>query len=396
MSPVDRTSFPSHGETQEAAIVPWICVSFFIFAALWSHASLTSEVSLVVVFVSALFSSVAGFAFSPLAGSVLFHVEPDPVPIVKIILVASIAQQSYCIWRLRGHIKSFEFMPYLIGSLSTLPLGLLLLLRTNATIYLPILGGLLAAYGMFAVVRPIIRAGGNPLIGRIAMGALGGLTGGLAAFPAAFVTIWCQAQGFGKERQRSIVQPFILINQLWMYIFYDDVCIPLENIVGEVNGGWKVLTGALAFERGLVGGGIVLKVAHAFEQLRKHLIATQGDRPAPCSDPLVRDRIAVLASEIEVGRQLMMHCAELASDGITPPEYGAISKVFSSELMERFGEAALAILGMRAALSEQMPGAIDNGRFEQNLRHSLMWVISIGTNEIQRSLIAQRALGLPR
>jgi alkylation response protein AidB-like acyl-CoA dehydrogenase len=179
-------------------------------------------------------------------------------------------------------------------------------------------------------------------------------------------------------------------------IFYDDVRIPLENIVGEINGGWKVLTGALAYERGLVGGGIVLKVAHAFEQLRRHVMATGGDRPPPGQDPIVRDKMATLACEIEVGRQLMMHCAELAADGVTPPEYGAISKVYAGELMERFGEAALDILGMRAAVSEQMPGAIDNGRFEQNLRHSLMWVISIGTNEIQRSLIAQRGLGLPR
>jgi alkylation response protein AidB-like acyl-CoA dehydrogenase len=179
-------------------------------------------------------------------------------------------------------------------------------------------------------------------------------------------------------------------------IFYDNVRIPLENLVGEVNGGWKVLTGALAYERGLVGGGIVLKVAHAFEQLRRHIISREGDVPPLSDDAVVRDKIATLACEIEVGRQLMMYCAELAADGITPPEYGAISKVFSGELMERFGEAALDILGMRAALSEQMPGAIDNGRFEQNLRHSLMWVISIGTNEIQRSLIAQRGLGLPR
>jgi alkylation response protein AidB-like acyl-CoA dehydrogenase len=178
-------------------------------------------------------------------------------------------------------------------------------------------------------------------------------------------------------------------------IFYDNVRIPLENIVGEVDGGWKVLTGALAYERGLVGGGIVLKVAHAFEQLRKHVMAKNGARPL-ADDPIVRDRMATLACEIEVGRRLMVHCAELAADGITPPEYGAISKVFSGELMERFGEAALDILGMRATLSEQMPDAIDNGRFEQNLRHSLMWVISIGTNEIQRSLIAQRGLGLPR
>ncbi|WOH65198.1 acyl-CoA dehydrogenase [Bradyrhizobium sp. BWA-3-5] len=175
-------------------------------------------------------------------------------------------------------------------------------------------------------------------------------------------------------------------------IFYDNVRVPLENLVGRVNEGWKVLTGALAFERGLVGGGIVLKVVHAFEQLRQHLLS----RPELNADPIIRDRMANFASEIEIGRQLMMHCAELAADGITPPEYGAISKVFSSELMERFCEAALDMLGMRAALSEQMPGAVDNGRFEQNLRHSLMWVISIGTNEIQRSLIAQRALGLPR
>src|SRR6202043_1801606 len=99
-------------------------------------------------------------------------------------------------------------------------------------------------------------------------------------------------------------------------IFYDNVRIPLENIVGEVNGGWKVLTGALAFERGLVGPGIVLKVAHAFEQLRRRVMAREGDAPAPCEDAIVRDRMATLVCEIEVGRQLMMHCAELAVDGI--------------------------------------------------------------------------------
>jgi alkylation response protein AidB-like acyl-CoA dehydrogenase len=175
-------------------------------------------------------------------------------------------------------------------------------------------------------------------------------------------------------------------------IFYDNVRVPLDNLVGRENEGWKVLTGALAFERGLVGGGIVLKVAHAFERLRQHIL----NQPQLSADPIIRDRMATFACEIEIGRQLMMHCAELVADGITPPEYGAISKVFSSELMERFGEAALDMLGMRATLSEQMRGAVDNGRFEQNLRHSLMWVISIGTNEIQRSLIAQRALGLPR
>ena len=104
----------------------------------------------------------------------------------------------------------------------------------------------------------------------------------------------------------------------------------------------------------------------------------------------------MLAAEIEVGRRLMVHCAELATSGTTPPAMGAMSKVFSGELMERYGQAALEILGPRAALSQGAPGAIANGRFEQQFRHSLMWVISIGTNEIQRSLIAQHGLGLPR
>jgi alkylation response protein AidB-like acyl-CoA dehydrogenase len=174
-------------------------------------------------------------------------------------------------------------------------------------------------------------------------------------------------------------------------IFYDDVRLPADALVGQVGDGWKVLTGALATERGFIGGGIVMKVARSFELLCTHLRATELRH-----DPLVRDRIGDLAAQIEAGRQMMMHCAAQVAGGETPPHDAAASKVYSGELMERFGEAALDILGMEATLGEGSPGAVLRGRIEQNLRHALMWVISIGTNEIQRSLIAQRGLGLPR
>ena len=176
-------------------------------------------------------------------------------------------------------------------------------------------------------------------------------------------------------------------------VFYDGVRVPADALLGPLHGGWKVLTGALANERGTVGGGIVLKVVHAFDLLCADVRAAGA---ALRDDARVRERIAALAAEIEVGRRFMIHCAELATAGTTPPEVGAMSKVFSGELMERFGEAALDILGPTAALSQGASGSLHRGRYEQGLRHSLMWVISIGTNEIQRSLIAQRGLGLPR
>ena len=175
-------------------------------------------------------------------------------------------------------------------------------------------------------------------------------------------------------------------------IFYDDVWVPEDALIGPENGGWKVLTDALANERGMVGGGIVLKVVHAFEQLCEDL----ADAPGLLGDPRVRDQVGQFAADIEVGRQLMMRCALLAESGTTPPEMGALSKVFSGELFERFGQWALEVLGPRALRSQEAPDALRHGRYEQGLRHSLMWVISIGTNEIQRSLMAQRGLGLPR
>jgi uncharacterized membrane protein YfcA len=196
-------------------LIPCICFLLFAIAAYWSWSLLHAEATLWIVLFCAVLSSVAGFAFSPLAGAILFHVNADAVMVVQILLVASIAQQIYCVWGLRTHIRAREFLPYTIGSLTTLPFGIFLLLKSQASSFLPMLGLLLVGYGSFVAIRPTIELNkSNPLPGRILAGALGGITGGLAAFPAAFVAIWCQAQGFDKERQRSIVQPFILTNQI--------------------------------------------------------------------------------------------------------------------------------------------------------------------------------------
>ncbi|MNR06928.1 hypothetical protein D3C85_1230270 [compost metagenome] len=86
----------------------------------------------------------------------------------------------------------------------------------------------------------------------------------------------------------------------------------------------------------------------------------------------------------------------MAEKGKAPIHEAAMSKAYTGELMEQLGQASLDILGAAATLSKGTHGAVAGGRFEQLLRFSILTVIGGGTAEIQRNLIAQHGLGLPR
>ncbi|MFC3711222.1 acyl-CoA dehydrogenase family protein [Sphingoaurantiacus capsulatus] len=174
--------------------------------------------------------------------------------------------------------------------------------------------------------------------------------------------------------------------------FFDDMRVPAECVVGEENKGWRVLMGALGTERGIAGATIVMEAANLFE----HACAAIRADPALRQDATVRDTIGWLAAELAVGRQLGLYCFEVAGTGETPLQLAAATKVFSSELTERMSEGLQEVFGMEASLSRGAEGALLHGKLEQKLRNSLMYVISMGTNEIQRNIIAQRGLGLPR
>jgi alkylation response protein AidB-like acyl-CoA dehydrogenase len=174
---------------------------------------------------------------------------------------------------------------------------------------------------------------------------------------------------------------------------YDNVRVPARNMVGAVNNGWKVITDALAAERVMIAGIRMAGIERAFNRLTERL-RTDGGR-ALRSDPVVRDRIGALAADIQVARQLQLRNARLMEQGQAPIHEAAMGKVFASELQERLGQAALDILGTGGLLSEDESTA-PVGEMEQLLRHSIMGMIGGGTNEIQRNIIAQRGLDLPR
>jgi uncharacterized membrane protein YfcA len=197
--------------------------------------------SLAAVGLAASVSGVVGFAFSGLCGPLLLPVVGDPVRAVAIMLAASIAIQGLMIWDLRRIIVPRAVLPPLLAGLATLPLGIHLLLTLPTETYRMVLGAVLLAWGGWMLTRP--RQAAVPARfaarGLVLTGALGGLTGGLAAFPGAAIVIWCGLCGWPKDRQRALFQPYILAMQLG--------ALGLLALMGQADGAaamvadWSVL-----------------------------------------------------------------------------------------------------------------------------------------------------------
>jgi alkylation response protein AidB-like acyl-CoA dehydrogenase len=178
-------------------------------------------------------------------------------------------------------------------------------------------------------------------------------------------------------------------------VFYDDVRLSRDALVGPVHGGWKIITAALAYER-IALAGIAARARSYFDQLVEYVLTASRNGVPMARDSLVRDNLAALAAQIEAARLLAIETARVAESGIVPIHQAAMSKVYASELMERLAEAALDILGTGAALRYGSLSTLINGRFEYAVRDALLYTIGGGTNEIQRSLIASRGLNIPR
>jgi uncharacterized membrane protein YfcA len=173
----------------------------------------TGTLCMLAVLASAAMSSIAGFAFSAICAVLLLPLIGEPVQAVTVMLLSSIAIQSLSVWTLRHVVDLRALLPFLLGGVLGLPGGVYLLLNVDAPAYARIMGVSLVLYGAFMLFRRPMTVRGGPLRDAMA-GALGGVTGGVAAFPGAFVTIWCGMQGWDKGRQRGIYQPFILVMQM--------------------------------------------------------------------------------------------------------------------------------------------------------------------------------------
>jgi alkylation response protein AidB-like acyl-CoA dehydrogenase len=176
-------------------------------------------------------------------------------------------------------------------------------------------------------------------------------------------------------------------------VFFDGVLAPDASVVGELNQGWTYVCEALDLERFAMMpiGPLEKKVEALLAALRE----ASRDGRALREDPEVRSRAARIATELEVARMLQRRVICEASKGGVPTVQSSMYKLFMNETGKRVANAALDLLGAEAQLKPGAQGAPLGGRFERSYRYTVVDTIGGGTSEIQKNIIARRALGLP-
>lgn len=174
--------------------------------------------------------------------------------------------------------------------------------------------------------------------------------------------------------------------------FYNDVRVPDSARVGDVDGGWRVMNVALAFERQPAAVGYL---RHLIEHTRQWAETPHEDGERPIDRPSVRRRLARAMIDLEVGKLLGSRLTDMTAKGLLPMVEGSMGKLYGSEALVRAGSSLLNATGVDGLLGGDDDNAPGGGWVERGFRHSVVTTIYAGASEIQRGIIAEGRLGLP-
>ena len=173
-------------------------------------------------------------------------------------------------------------------------------------------------------------------------------------------------------------------------VFFTDVFVPDDHLVGPRDEGWRIANSTLTHERGVNPRQLVVHAQLVDELWR--LAAAQG----AFDDPRLAPRLAEAFVEVRIFQLHNWRSISRTAKGVEPGPVGAINKLWWSEMSKRLHDTAMAVLGPSAPLGR---GASDNpgdGAWQRSWLYYQASSIWAGTNEIQRNVIAERTLGLPR
>ncbi|MGH7804385.1 MAG: acyl-CoA dehydrogenase family protein, partial [Candidatus Binatia bacterium] len=195
--------------------------------------------------------------------------------------------------------------------------------------------------------------------------------------------------------------PGITVQPIWTWgglrtnaVFFDNVRIPKRNLIGEPGMGFYYAAMALNFERVRIGSpGMLQRIFRELVEVSR----THRRRGQPIAeDPMVRRKLARLAVDIDVARLLAIQNAWAIDQGGVPIMEASMAKIAVSELTARFADFGMEVLGLAGQLDRDAPEAPLAGRLQWLYQISPMLRFGGGANEIQRIIIAQRGLELPR
>jgi uncharacterized protein len=164
------------------------------------------------IFVAALTSGIAGFAFSGICGAMLFHLMHGPVEIVRLMMACSIANQMMGVWAVRRAMHWPSLRPFLLAGLVGVPFGVYLLTHANPALYERVIGVLLVGYCTWKLLRKPVAVRQTTTLGDLLVGSVAGVAGGFAGLAGVPTTIRVAMKGWDKDRQRALFQPLILGN----------------------------------------------------------------------------------------------------------------------------------------------------------------------------------------
>ena len=179
--------------------------------------------------------------------------------------------------------------------------------------------------------------------------------------------------------------------------FFDNVRVPVANVVGEVNGGWKIAMSTLAHERGPEDAlGRQIRFKQELDQLVATLAVLQRDGKPLIEDPVIRQGLGQSIIELELMRLTALRQLSRYEKGIERGAEASANKLYWSHAAQDMFERAIDALGPLAALSGKDPLAVAGGRFQLSYLQSRAFSIYSGSSEIQRNIIGERILGLPK
>ncbi|KAI5913915.1 acyl-CoA dehydrogenase family protein [Thauera sp. 2A1] len=190
------------------------------------------------------------------------------------------------------------------------------------------------------------------------------------------------------------IRPIQALNgkQAFAEIFFDDVKVPVENRIGDEGQGWHVAMATAGFERGLL-----LRSPARFQYTARKLVELyKANRELADRDPSIRDAVIEAWTGTEAYALSAYHTVGRLAKGARIGAEASTNKIYWSELDLKMHETAMRILGPFAELTGDAPEAVEAARWLDGFLFAQAGPIYAGTNEIQRNIIAERMLGLPK